>query len=216
MQTKIEDTEIKQVKSFNYLGSLITDDGKCGSEIKRRIEMSKQAFQKLKRVSKDRKMSLGTRKRILRCYVYSILTYGSECLTISAGMESRIEAVEMWFLRRMLRISWGDHISNEEVLKRAGEERKLNKMIRKRQAEFIGHIMRKEGLEEIIITGKIEGKRGRGRPRLNYLTSLSKWMQDQVPEEQQGRYKVQSLIRTCKDRKLWKSMVAYVHKGHGT
>eukprot|EP00795_Rhopilema_esculentum_P004183 gene4183-biopygen11953 len=131
-------------------------------------------------------------------------------------MESRIEAVEMWFLRRMLRISWVDHISNEEVLKRAGEERKLNIMIRKRQAEFIGNIMRKEGLEEIIITGKIEGKRGRGRPRLNYLASLSKWMQDQVPEEQQGRYKVQSLIRTCKDRKLWKSMVAYVHKGLGT
>ena len=93
-------------------------------------------------------------------------------------------------------------------------------MIRKRQAEFIGHIMRKEGLEEIIITGKIEGKRGRGRPGLNYLTSLSKRMQDQVPEEQQGsiskEYKVQSLIRTCKDRKLWKSMVAYIHKGHGT
>ena len=101
-------------------------------------------------------------------------------------------------------------------IKRAGEERKLIKMIRKRQAEFIGHIMRKEGLEEIIITGKIEGKRGRGRPRLIYLTSLSKWMQDQLPEKQQGRYKVQSLIRTCKDRKLWKSMVAYVHKGHGT
>ena len=76
---KIEDTEIKQVKSFNYLGSLITDDGKCDSEIKRRIGMSKQAFQKLKRVLKDRKMSLRTRKRILHCYVYSILTYGSEC-----------------------------------------------------------------------------------------------------------------------------------------
>ena len=62
--------------------------------------------------------------------------------------------------------------------------------------------MRKEQLEEIITTGKTEGKRGRGRPRLNYLTSLSKWMQAQVPELEKENYSVQKMLRPCKDRNL--------------
>ena len=215
-QLKINDVTIKQVKSFNYLGSLITGDGKCDYEIKSRIGMSKQAFQKLQKILKDRKMSMGTRKRILHCYVYSILTYGNECWTISAQMENRLEAVEMWFLRRVLRISWVDHISNGEVLIRAGEERTLIKAIRKRQLEFLGHVMRKEGIEEILTSGKIEGKKGRGRPRFTFLGSLGKWMQAQVPEDQKDSFTVQKVLKTCKDRDLWKFMVTYVLKGHGT
>ena len=68
-------------------------------------------------------------------------------------MEGRLQAVEIWFLRRIFRISWTDHVINEEVLRKAGKERSLMKFIRKRQLQFLGHIMRKEGLENLITTG---------------------------------------------------------------
>ena len=55
----------------------------------------------------------------------------------------------------MMRISWIDHVSDEEILTRAGGGRRLITLIRKTQVEFLGHIMRKEQLEEIITTGKI-------------------------------------------------------------
>ena len=87
---------------------------------------------------------------------------------------------------------------------RAGEKRSLNKLIRKRQPEFLPPIMRKEQLKEIIATGKIEGKREGGRPRLNYLTSLSKWMQAQVPVKEQESFTMKKVLITCKDRDLWK------------
>ena len=54
--------------------------------------------------------------------------------------------------------------------------RKLVETIRKRQSQFLGHILRREGLDDVAITGKIEGKRARGRQRLTFTLSLSHWM----------------------------------------
>ena len=63
----------------------------------------------------------------------------------------------------MIRIPWTDKVRNEEVLKRAGTDRKLILEIRTKQMMFLGHLMRKDGLENLALTGKIEGKRSRGR-----------------------------------------------------
>ena len=59
-------------------------------------------------------------------------------------MEIKLQATEMWFYRRMMKISWVDHVTNEEVSRSAGTERKIMKTIRKRQMEFLGHVIRKE------------------------------------------------------------------------
>src|ERR1041385_1911783 len=87
-----------------------------------------------------------------------------------------LEATELWFYRRMLRIAWTEHASNVNVLRKAKAKRELVINIRKRQLKFLGHIMRKEDLEEIIVTGKIDGKRSRGRQGLMYASSLAKVM----------------------------------------
>ncbi|XP_063598959.1 uncharacterized protein LOC134775403 [Penaeus indicus] len=82
---------------------------------------------------KNRQLQVKTKLRLLECYAWSVLIYGCDAWTINENMKKRIEAVEMWFLRRVLRISWTDRVSNEEVLERAGVKRKLMKVIRKRQ-----------------------------------------------------------------------------------
>ena len=135
--------------------------------------------------------------------------------TISPSMEQKLEAAEMWFYRRILRISWTEHITNEEVLRRMGARRKLMNNIRKRQLQFLGHVMRKEGLENLTLTGKINGTRSRGRPRLTYLKSLSKWMSEGIPARIE-ELKEQNLLKATKNRELWRSMIADVLKGYGT
>ena len=65
-------------------------------------------------------------------------------------------------------------MSNVEVLKRAGVKRRLMKVIRKKQMQFLGHVMRCEGMENLVLTGKLEGKRSRGRQRQKFITSLKK------------------------------------------
>ena len=74
-------------------------------------------------------------------------------------MKDRLKAAKIWFLWRMLRISWIEKKSNEEVLREAGVQRTLMKTIRQRQLAFLGHIMRRHGLENLEVTGRIEGKR---------------------------------------------------------
>lgn len=209
-------TLIKQVEKFIYLGSVITENGKCDPEIRRRIALAKDAFQKLEHILRNRKLSMETKKRVLDCYVISILTYGCECWTISAQMEDKLKAAEMWFLRKMLRISYTEHVTNDAVLCKANTERKLMKIIRKRQLEFLGHVMRKEGLEDLILNGRIQGSRGRGRPRQTYLESLCNWMRAQLPKEEMQNITVLSIIRATKCREDFKTMTTYVLNGYGT
>ena len=80
----------------------------------------------------------------------------------------------MWFLRRMLRISYKDKVTNEEVLRRAKVDRTLMKDIVKRQMEFFGHVIRKEELDNLVVTGFIEGKRARGRQRERHIRLICK------------------------------------------
>ena len=202
----INNKKIKQVDKFEYLGSLITSDAKCDQEINRRIGMTKVAFHKMKKLLCNSKLAMKTKLRVLECYVIPILIYSSECWTISDNMKKKVEATELWFLRRMLKIPWTSYTNNEEVLKRSGTQRKLLCTIRKRQLEFFGHVMRKEEIENLVVTGKINGKRDRGRQRVTFVKSLSNWMN--TPSTK--------IIQTSKNRVDWKIMVTNALSGHGT
>lgn len=93
---------IEQVGSFNYLGSIITSDGNCRKEIKRRIGVAKDSFQKMRAIVCDRNMKMSLKVRS------TTLPYGCETWTLKKQMTDHLEATEMWFLRRMLRISYPD------------------------------------------------------------------------------------------------------------
>ena len=114
----------------------------------------------------------------MKTYVWSVLLYGCECWTLNKEIVKKLEAVEMWFIRRMMRISWTEKRSNESVLKDANLGRSLIKTIRQRQLDFLGHICRQKGLEHLAITGKIEGKRSRGRQRTTFIDRQSQFMGD--------------------------------------
>ena len=90
----------------------------------------------------------------------------------ASDIEKKKEAAEMWFIRRMLRISWTEKKPNVNVLREGNVQRSLVKTIRKRQMEFLGHVCRRRGLEFLSLTGKVEGKRDRGKQRITFLDSL--------------------------------------------
>src|SRR5437899_9088154 len=94
---------------------------------------------------------LSTKLNVLNTYVYSILLYASECWTMSATMSKKLEAVKMWFYRRILQISYTKHITNEEVLSRMATTRNLIITVRGRQMSFFGHVMRNKEIESFSI-----------------------------------------------------------------
>ena len=124
---------LEQVERYKYLGSIVTRDARCVEEIKTRINIAKNAFNKIKHLATNRSISLNLRKRFVKSYVWSTLMYGCEAWTINKNMVKRIEAAEMWFYRRMLKISWSDRVRNVEVLQRAGTRREIMTAIRQRQ-----------------------------------------------------------------------------------
>ena len=91
--------------------------------------------------------------------MWSALTYSSECWTISKNMAKRIEAAEMWFVKRMSRMQWVEKLSNEKVLEKARTKRELLNNIMDRQLRFIGHVLREGGIEKRVAEGEITGKK---------------------------------------------------------
>jgi len=118
----------------------------------------------------SKSVELATRMRLLKCYVWSSLLYCCESWTVI--VITQLQAAEMWFLCRMLRTKWTDKVTNEEVLQHADSSRELVTTIATRQIRFLIHILRKEKLKELVLTGRSEGKRARGRQRLTFLSWL--------------------------------------------
>ena len=198
----IDGIRIKQSSSFVYLGSTITQDARCNREVEKRIMIAKSAFNNMKTLLKNSNLGIQTRVRALKTYVWSTLTYGSETWTLNKVLINKIRAAEMWFYRRMLRISWVDRVTNEEVLERVGQGRALLGTIKRRQMEFLGHIIRREKLEHLCLTGMIEGRRARGRQRRKFL--------DAIMEDLGGDVTVGQLVQTARCREGWRLMTAHV------
>ena len=122
--------KLENVKCFKYLGSMLTDDGKCTREIKSRIAMAKAAFNKKKNLFTS-KSDLNLRKKLAKCYVWSMALYDAGSWTLRATEQKHLEIFEMWCWRRMEKISCTDHVRNEELLLRVNEQRNTLHEIRK-------------------------------------------------------------------------------------
>jgi hypothetical protein len=111
-------------------------------------------------------------QKLVKCYICSIYLYGAETWTLRAADQKHLESFEMWCCRRKEKISWTDHVRNEEVLLRVNEQRNILLGISKRKANWMGRILRRNCLLQRVIEGKIKegvyvtGRRGRRRMKL--------------------------------------------------
>jgi hypothetical protein len=97
------------------------------------------------------------RKKLVKCYIWSIALYGAETWTLREVNQKHLESFEMSSWRRMEKISWTDHVRNEDVLLRAKERRNILHEIHKRKANWIGHILHRNCLLQRVIEGRIQG-----------------------------------------------------------
>jgi hypothetical protein len=152
----IDQKQLENVESFKYFGSILTNDGRCTCEIKCSIAMAKATFNK-KRTLFTSTLNLELRKKLVKCHVWSMALYGAETWTLRAVDQKHLENFEMWCWRRMEKINWTDHVRNEEVLLRAKEQRNILHDIRKRKANWIGHILCRNCILQRATEGKIQG-----------------------------------------------------------
>src|SRR6476469_6209458 len=112
-----------------------------------------------------RSIRVDLRKRLVKTLVWPIVLYGCETWTMRKAEINRLNAFEMWVWRRIGKVSWMDKRTKEQVLSSMSEKRSLIKTIWDRKKDWIGHVVRGNGLMKLVLEGRMEGNRPRGRPR---------------------------------------------------
>ena len=101
--------QLENVEFFKYLGSILTNDGRCTCEIKCSVAMAKVAFNK-KRSRFTSTVDLKLRKKLVKCYIWSTAFYGAETWMLRAVDQKHLESFEMWYWRRIEKIIWTDRV----------------------------------------------------------------------------------------------------------
>lgn len=169
---------IERVSKFQYLGTWFHDETDQAIEVRSRIEKARQVFLSMRNLMTRKDLKLQLRMRLVRCYVWSVLLYGMEGWTLTRALEMKLEALEMYVYRRMLKISYRDRVTNAEVLRRMGKTSELLYTVGRRKLEYYGHVNRnteKYHLFQLILRGKIDGRRCAGRRKLSWEADLRRW-----------------------------------------
>ena len=161
-EIKVKGQKLGSVTSFKYLGAIVSDDG-SKPEVTSRIAHATAALTKLKPIWRDNNISLGSKVKLMRSLVISIFLYVCESWTLTAELEKRTQAFEMRCYRRLLNISYKDHVTNEEVRRKIqapiGDYDELLTLVKKRKLRWFGHVSRSSGLAKTNLRGTVKGKK---------------------------------------------------------
>ena len=114
---EIDEETVESVSDFIFLGSKITADGDCSHEIKRHLLLGRKVMTNLDSVFKSRDSTLPTKVRLVKPKVFPVVMYGCESWTVKKAERPRIDAIEVWCWRRLLRVPWTASRSNQPILK---------------------------------------------------------------------------------------------------
>ena len=117
--------------------------------------------------------------KLLHALVISTMLYACEAWTLNADLQRKIQAVEMRCLRKLLGISYKDHVTNNEVRRKITQHvshyEDLLTTAKKRKLRWYGHVTRSEGLAKTILQGTVQGKRRRGRQKKKWADNILEW-----------------------------------------
>ena len=172
---KMGDKKINHADSFTYLGSMISKDVGSSEDVKSRIDKAQGVFS-VKKVWKNRKISLQTKIRILEATVMTVVKYGSEAWVLRKAGENLLDIFQRNCLRIVLGARMTDRISNCRLYEKCGSIL-LSGAIVKERLRCIGHVlqMRDNKLSKIVLFGQLSGaKRKAGCTRLGWEDVINK------------------------------------------
>ena len=118
-------------------------------------------------ILKIRDITLPTKVHLVKALVFTVVMYGRESWTAKKAEHCRIDALELWCWRRLLRVPWTARISNQSILKEISPGCSLEGLMLKLKLQYFGHgIRRADSFEKTLMLGKIEGRRRMGQWRM--------------------------------------------------
>ena len=155
----------------------ITGDSDCSHEIKRCLLLGRKAMTNLDNILKIRDITLPTKVCPVKAMVFPVVMYRYESWTIKKAEHWRIDALQLWCWRRLLRVSWIARRFNQSILKEINPEYSLEEPMLKLKLQYFGYLMRRvNSFEKTLMLGKISGRRRRGWQRMRWRDGITDLM----------------------------------------
>ena len=167
----------KQCQTLFLGGSKTTPDDDCNHEIKRCLFFGRKAMTNLDSIVKSRDVTLPTNVCLVKAVVFPVVMYGCESWTIKKAECWRIDASELWYWRRLLRVPWTARRSNQSILKEISPEYSLEGLMLKLKIQYFGHLMWRTYLKRPWCWERLKaGGEGDNRGWDDWMTWLTQWM----------------------------------------
>ena len=135
---QIDGETVETVTDFIFLGSKITADGDCSHEIKRCLSLGRKVMTNLDSILKSRDITLPAKVCIVKAVVLPVVMYGCESWAIKKAEHQRIDAFELWYWRRLLRVPWTARRFNQSILKEISTEYSSEGLMLKVKLQYFG------------------------------------------------------------------------------
>ena len=151
----------------------------------------------------SRDITLPTKVRLVKAIVFPVVVYGCESWAVKKAEHRKIDALELWCWRRLLRVPWTSKRSNQSILKEINPGCSLEGLILKLKLQYFGHLIKSvDSLEKTLMIGGIGGRRRRRRSRMRWLGGITDSMDFSLS-------KFQELVM---DREDWRATIHGVTK----